>query len=426
VLLFLQVSIFHQTLAYLTGLNLHLLYVFGIPALVGVVLGGGIQSAFRGRPAIYWVGFAAWMTLAVPFSYWRGGSTVWLLGYLRANLVMLFIVGGLAVTWRDCKAMMSATALGAAVVVSFARLFQFRMSGYRGGIEFGTVSNPNDFAGHLLFALPFLLWVVVASRAIVLRVAALAGIGYGIYCILGSASRGALVGLIGAALFFLWRGTMRQRIVLLMAAPIAAVVLVAVVPRPSLLRITNFSTTSDGGAPGSDEAVASTQGRRYLLETSIYYAIHNPLVGVGPGQFSGYEGEHSRVVAGRRGRWQEAHNSYTTAASECGIPAFLLYMAAIFSTFRLLNSVFREAGNRPEFEDIRAAAFCIQVSLVGFCIAIFFLNFTYFFYLPVLSGLAIAVAAAAKQEFQFRGLAVSEPGIAGNFAGAGWRAQARV
>ena len=206
-LAFLRVSMFHQTAVYLTGVNLHLLYVVGIPALAGVVLAGGIQSAFRGRPAIYWVGFASWMILAVPFSSWRGGSTTLLLGYLRADLIMLFVIGGLVVTWRECKVMMSAIALGAAAAVLCARVFtQEGSAGYRTGIEFGTVSNPNDFAGHLLFALPFLLWVVFASRAIVLRGAALAVVGYGIYAILGTASRGALLGLIGAVLFFCGAG----------------------------------------------------------------------------------------------------------------------------------------------------------------------------------------------------------------------------
>lgn len=410
---------FHQTAVYITKVHLRLLWVFGVPALAGVILAGGVQAAFRGRPAYYWAGFTAWMALAVPFSSWRGGSVNWLWGFVRTDVVMLFIIGGLVVTWRECKVMMWTIALGAMAAILSARMFiKESATGYRVGMEFGTVNNPNDFAGHLLFALPFLLWVVVASRATILRVVALAGVGYGIYQILATGSRGALLGLVGAVLYFLWRGTTRQRMAFLLVAPLAVAVLVAVVPRRTLQRITTFSEASGF----SDEAVASTESRRYLLRTSISYAIHHPLLGIGPGQFVSYEGQHSTIVRGVRGMWQEAHDSYTAVASECGIPAFLFYMAAIFSTFRLLSGVFREAKARPELRDIRIATFCIQMSLVGFCIAIFFLNFSYYFYLPALSGLGIAVAAAAKQEFQSRGNAASEPGFMGNSAGGGWRA----
>jgi hypothetical protein len=413
-LVFLQVSMFHQTMAYFTRVNLRLLWVVGIPAMVGVVLAGGIQSTFRGRPAYYWAGFIAWMALAVPFSSWKGASTLLLLGYLRAHMIMLFVIGGLALTWRECKVMMWAIALGAAVAVLSGRVFMREGSGgYRTGMEFGTVNNPNDFAGHLLFALPFLVWVVLASRATVLRIAALLGVGYCLYEILGSASRGALLGLIGAVLYFLWRGTTRQRIALLAMAPLVATALVVAVPRQALQRITTFSAS----AGGPQEAIDSTSSRRYLLQTSISYAVHHPLLGVGPGEFGNYEGSHSRVIGGRRGEYAPSHDSYTAVASECGIPAFLCYMAAIFSTFRLLSGVFREAGNRPEFRDIRMVAFSIQMSMVGFCIAICFLNFAYFFYLPALSGLAIAVGAAAKQEFQSRGNAAVELGNIGNSAG---------
>lgn len=419
---FLRVSMFHQTTTYLTHVNLRLLYVVGIPALAGVILAGGIQSAFRGRPAVYWVGFTFWMILAVPFSAWKGGSTTLLLGYLRGDLTLLFIVGGLALTWRECKVMMSAAALGTAAAVLCARIFTRESSaGYRTGLEFGTVNDPNDFAAHLLFALPFLLWVVFTSRSTVLRAAAMVGIGVGLYSILGSASRGGLLGLIGAGLFLLWRGTTRQRIAFLLLAPVAALGLAIVVPPRALRRITTFSASGASG-PEAEEAIESAEDRRYLLKTSITYAIQHPIVGVGPGQFAEYEGKHSLVVGGRRGMWRSAHNSFTCTAAECGIPAFICYLAAIVSTFRLLSGVFREAQARPGFGDIRATAFCIQMSMVGFCIAIFFLNFAYFFYLPMLSGLAIAVSAAAKEEFQFRGHAAWESGNIGTSAGAGWRA----
>jgi hypothetical protein len=109
-LLFLRISMLHQIQTVMMGFNFYLLYLFGIPAIIGVVAAGGLRRAFRGRPAYYWAGFAIWMFLAIPFSSYRRGSAELLLTYLRTDLIMLFVTGGLAVTWRECKQLMYAIA----------------------------------------------------------------------------------------------------------------------------------------------------------------------------------------------------------------------------------------------------------------------------------------------------------------------------
>jgi len=271
-------------------------------------------------------------------------------------------------------------------------------SEHRVSLEFGSISNPNDLAAHLLFALPFLLWVAMSSKFILMRLFALLGVVYGLYVILGTGSRGAFVALGVAVVYFLLRGTVRQRLVLVGIAPIVAAVLLTVVPTRVLQRLVSFSA-SDADAVG--DAIASSTTRQYLLKTSIGYTLQYPLFGVGPGQFSSFEGMHNRIV-GTHGVWQEAHNTFTQVSSECGIPGAILFIAGIVSTFLLLNRTFRQARNRPDCADIRAAVFCVSLGLVAFCTAIAFVNFAYFFYLPAMAGLAIAMSKAAQVEFQSR------------------------
>ena len=57
------------------------------------------------------------------------------------------------------------------------------------------------------------------------------------------------------------------------------------------------------------------------------------------------------------------------------------------------------------------AAFFIMLGMVGYCTAIAFLNFAYFFYLPAMAGLAISFNRAAQREFRARDadLAGSQP-----------------
>ena len=178
--------------------------------------------------------------------------------------------------------------------------------------------------------------------------------------------------------------------------PIIAAVALTVMSRTVLSRLSSYSA-----GDSNIEALESSDSRSYLLKKSIEYTLRFPIFGVGPGQFSNYEGGHNQVI-GAHGMYHGAHNSFTQASAECGIPALLLFTAGIISTFHILNATLKEASRRPECEDIRTATFCFMLGMVGFCIAIFFLNFAYFYYLPTMGGLAVAVRFATAQEFQSR------------------------
>jgi O-antigen ligase len=175
-----------------------------------------------------------------------------------------------------------------------------------------------------------------------------------------------------------------------------------------LVRILSFSAES---ADASEEALESSEMRRHLLQESILYTLQHPLFGVGMEQFSNYEGIHSTLVGGLRGFWHETHNTYTQVSSECGIPALALYLAGIVSTFLMLNRVYRRACGKPDCADIRNAAFCIMLAMTAYCTATTFLNFAYFFYLPAIASLAIAVSNAAQVEFDRRSSQEPQPGF---------------
>ena len=401
--IFVRLSFLHELLTVLVGAKLYLLYLFGIPALAAVFLTGGLRRVFEGRVAFYWIGFAGWMAVAVPFSSWVGGSFTAFLGYLKTGPVVLVTIAGLIVTWRQCKTMMWGLACAAALSLASGRLFSQDVGG-RLGMEFGTIQNANDFAAHLLLGLPFLLWVVLSSRSIVLRLGAFVGIGTGVYMILRTASRGAALALAVDIAFLLWRGTARQRIALLALAPIAAVALAAAVPRNAWERMLAYSQTTADSRFSSiyEDAMGSSAAREYVIRKGLQYSFAHPIVGVGPGEFANYEGGRERSMSGLHGYYRAIHNTYAQVLVECGVPALLFFLAGIFSSLLLLNATHREARRRPDCPDIRTAVFCIMLGIVGFCTAATFLSLAYTFYLPAMGGLAIAVARGAKQEFASR------------------------
>ena len=399
VVIFLRVSGLHQAQTYLLHVNLKLLYVTGIPAVLGTVLCGGLQRSFRGKPAFFWTAFALWMFVTVPFAHWPGGALMMtVLPYLRTNLIMVFMVAGLVIEWKECQSLMRSMAWGALGTLLLARIFQNPVFQERFGLEFGTVSNPNDFACHLLLVLPFLYWVVLTSKWFAVRLFCLAGIAYGSYLIVGTASRGALIGICVVALFFLLWGSMMQRLALIVLAPIAIMVLLTTVSHTALNRIVSFSASSENA---SQEALESSESRRYLLRKSIEYAVKFPIFGVGPGMFAYYEGSHNTII-GSHGSWHGTHNTFTQVASETGFPGLIFFVGGLMSSLAIFYSIFRKASRRPNCVDIRNASMCVLLGMIGFIVSSTFLNFAYFFYQPLLGGMAVAFLIATKEEFAKR------------------------
>jgi len=400
IVVFLRVSMMHQTLSILFGVNLYVLYVFSLPAVIGLLVCRGVQRTFRGRPSIYWMGFAIWMAIDVPFSIWRGGSFPLVYDYFRVTVPILFMVAGLVLSWQEFRWTLWATAIGGLVLLVSSQTYTSENARYgsRFGLQMGTISNPNDFAGHLIFVLPFLVWGVLATRNILVRLVLLGGIGYSVLLVVKTASRGAALGLVLMAVYYLLRAPLRQKVAIAVFVPVCAALVITLAPPEALRRIMSFKDSS--GAV--QEAVASQEARTYLFQKSLDYTLQFPIFGIGPGEFSTYEVFHSEVAGMKHGLGFSTHSSYTQASAECGIPGFLLFVAGLVSSYLFLNKVYRDTKDRPELRDLRMAAFCIMLSLVSFALVIGFLNFAYFFYEPFYGGLAIALARAAKEEIRTR------------------------
>jgi O-antigen ligase len=406
-LIFVRFSMIHQLIALETGLNFYLLYVFGIPTLIGVIVVGGFPRSFRARPAWYWTAFGVWIAISAPLSTWRGGSVEVLLLYLRTSWLMVFVVAGLVVSWKDCQRVLSTVAWATVFNLLSSRGFQGSTSGDRLGLDFGSVGNANDFAAHLLLVLPFLFWKAISTKSFFVRILALLGVLYGVYTIFATGSRGALIALLAGSAFILLRGTGRQRLGLILLAPVVIGVVVLTIPDKLLNRIGSFAAQS---STGSIEAQESTRAREYVFGKSIDYTLQFPIFGVGPGEFAAYEGSHNQVI-GTHGLWHQTHDTWTQVSSECGIPGLLFFIGGVLSSFFLLNRTYRKAKQQPGCEDIRLATFCLMLGMLCFSVAVTFLSFAYFLYFPFMAGLAIAVSSAAEQEFRTRpgNLAQAQP-----------------
>jgi O-antigen ligase len=392
-LLFVRVSMIHEVITFVTGIDTKLLYIFGVPLLLTIAGSGAFGRTFQNRWNWAWIWFIGCMTISSIFSTWFGGSVSFLLVYLRTCVPLLLVTGGFAFGWEDCKKIMNTFAAAAVVNVLTSNLFSYQDGG-RMSVSFGSVANSNDLAAHLLLVMPFLLYVLIKPKTgKLVRAGSGLFLAWGLYVVVGTASRGALIALGGVALVALWKGSNPQRISLVVGGTLAAAVLIAVLPPATLNRLMSFSADSSSA---SEEAIASTEARTYLLNQSIDLSVHNPILGVGPNQFSNIVGKLGKERGVRI--WQETHNFFTQISSECGIPALLFYLAAVVAAFVTTNRTYNLTRRRPELNELRSATFCLLLSMVGFGIASFFLNLAYHFYWLALTGLATSISRSAGME----------------------------
>jgi len=397
---FVRFSFVSEIANHITNSRPFLVLGLGLPATALMLISGGIRRTFRARPAYFMAGLMLWLLLVTPFSFWRGGSVEVLTQAFETEFSMLFLLAGLLLTIREVDKFFSVLALSGAFVI-LASFYYGSEEGGRFGFSFGSLENANDYATHLLLVMPFLLLVVFNSSSSILRYSGGVFILLGLYLVLKTGSRGALLALLGMLCFFFLKSNMAQRAAIALTVGALTAVLLFALPHSTVQRYLTLVDSSVEEQAATDfemgQAVGSATARKDLLTNSLMVTATHPLVGVGPGMFAASDAERAKDE-GRRGNWLVTHNSYTEISSETGVPGFVLFVGALLSSWLLLGRVYARAKKDPRFVLIRNAAFCIMLSILGFSICIFFAAMSYRYYLPTLVGLSIAFAAAAQRE----------------------------
>lgn len=401
-LIFVRFSMLNDLLTHVLHVNLYLLYLTTIPALLGFVASGGIRRALNNKALMLWCGFVVWMLVCVPFSVWKGASAGYLGVYIRTVLPILFVAGGLAMNWQECRQMLNTVAIAGAFNAVASYVFIRDAGSGRFGSGFtGTIGNPNDLAAHLLFLLPyFIFWALVAKAPFAVRFLGWPALGLALFWILASGSRGALIALVVATGLLLLRLRLAQSMASLAGGAVLVLLLLPAVPKSVLNRALSVFGEHEGSAIEQREAAESASIRKRLLLKSIEFSLRHPVFGVGPFQFGNADGIESQSQSGggytQRSLWYPAHNSFTTVSAESGMPALFFFLGALYLTLRDVRRAAKlSKGTRPE---ITTALICFEISLLSFSVAILFVNFTYYFHLPMVVGFGSLMARAATRE----------------------------
>ena len=335
-----------------------------------VALGAWLLSRERKTPPsgfIFWmfVLFFVWMTFNSFFAFdpalsWRHWNTVW------KSFLLGVVIAAMAT---------SRTRLYALVWIIVTSLFYY---GAKGGAftimsgghyhVFGPGSSPiydnNKLAVALLMALPFANYLrgQVADKRIAYLL--IAGMVLTLIAIVGSYSRGAMVGLGMLAVFMLLRT--RNRIVYLGIAGVLALLLVNFMPEHFFHRMDTIATATHD---------SSFEGRVYSWRVAFLYASDHFPFGAG---FDGpslatvyhhyFPNRHPLV----------AHSIYFQVLGDqgfIGLGIYLIILAAAFLRCSKIISVTRGLAEQRWVHDL---AIAIQASLLVFCVAGAALSMAYY------------------------------------------------
>ncbi len=342
--------------------DLILIKIFAILAFIATLF----SKSLRGSPALYML--MGLLPLIMISAFWNGWATKGIdqsQKLIVSAIIPFWLFSSLLTTIKRQKQIMVICIIAALFMVFNGYLQQTNydpIAKYGLGIGnsqsvagekmrityFGFFQDPNDLGIMLIMSIPLVafFYSITGTFYKLICLIIFTMLGYGIYM---TGSRGTLLGVIGVVGFYylITKGGTKLILFTLIVAPFAATVI-----------------SSMGGMTSAD---ASAAGRLYAWYDGILMLLHNPIFGIGLGNFREVHG----IVA---------HNSYISVAAELGIPGYSLWAGAIifnmFIGYKILKFYsISEVNEKNEINyELVLVNKAIFFSMVGFMITAFFLS----------------------------------------------------
>jgi hypothetical protein len=374
----------------------YIVRTLAILLLIFVVLTGAMRQAFSSIAFKYLTAFTVWLVLAVPMSYWRGGSIKILTDqWLKAYLLMMAACALISTTSQVRKAIVAIT-LGTLQLAVIALLL-----GSRGRLqlETGLAGNPNDLAFFVLIGIPGCI-LMARGETFVSRWLGRIGIAVLGIVALKTGSRMGLIIIAAVLVTQFFRTSMSGKAKLIFSVLVISTIGISFTPDSILDRYrTLWADVPQKDADSSEvaRAMGSSSARREELMRSLEVTLRHPLLGVGPGEFGDYLGQY-RELRQAKIAFHQTHNTYTQISSEAGIPALVFYLAALVYTIRISYRLSRPRRDLPGPTSVVLAADSLFLAAIIYAVGGFFGSYAYNFFFPMFAAITGALEQTAQKE----------------------------
>lgn len=268
--------------------------------------------------------------LGIPTGLHRGASFTILTHGFSQSLLGGILVFGVARTDRG-RRLLAQTFVVSGIVTGMLALIYSRRD--RAGRLAGAATyDPNDLALIVVITMPLLLWWFFDNRS-KLRWLAVMALPMLFSIMLRTNSRGGFLGMVAifAGLLFVGStGRVREVRRIAIAGILVAVLGMLAMPADYVHRMMTMDEEIDNKSPTA---------RINVWKRGIGYAMDNPILGVGIGNFGRAEGilsEYSQSKQGMGVKWKAAHSSYVQAWAEIGLIGGTAFAVAIVGSMLAL------------------------------------------------------------------------------------------
>jgi O-antigen ligase len=376
----------------------------GLTAMASLFSGHLLQS-LQYRVSKLLILFTGVLLVSSTFSVWRGGSIELITSVWFKSLLVYVLIVSLIQDWRHSTQLARTMAWSIGVLSVLSYIYANGESG-RFFLKEGKLSNPNDLAQALLLGLPFLMMlfsqsaILAPTRILSFFLIGILGVDF-----LHTGSRGGMVSAAICLPVVIATSSSKVKIgTALLLVAILATGTLAFSPALRARYLTFFDSTvdedtSEQTARVSEIAVASAMSRREVLLESVKVTLLHPIIGVGPGMFAEFR-EREAAKQGKHAVFLLTHNTYTEVSSECGIPALIIFVAILVSTFRTATKIHRLSRSRPEpsMKAVAATASALRYSVLAYATTSFFLSVAYQALLPTLAGMVVALEYSVARQ----------------------------
>ena len=354
----------------------------------------GLAPARLRHPVFRWaLAFLAVAVLSVPAGIFPGNSFRFLTDdHLKTVLFAVLLLCAVR-SVADVERFVAVHVVGGALYcVMILVRYDVGPDGRLGGLVY---YDANDLAMLVVCTFPLLVYLTRPGSRWLLRLVAVAAMGLFVVTIIKTGSRGGFLGLVavfGTMLVGFRAVPKAQRL-----GALGAVMLVLAVAGGSgywKKMETILRPQEDYNWGGNRET-----GRVEVWKRGMGYMLQRPLLGVGAANFPVAEGRISplagRQELGQGLKWSAAHNSFVQVGAELGVPGLLAFLLLLSAAFRATRALGRARAPDGSVPDAAALGQALTATLVGYCVAGFFLSQGYSAYLYTILALVAGLSSVS-------------------------------
>ena len=368
--------------------NFPFAYIIALTTLTALLFSKEPKRIPWTRETLLLVGLILWMLVTTIFAFHQ--ELAWMQMEKVAKIqLMVFITLMLINTRERLQTLIWIIALSLAFYGVKGGIFTILNGGIyavRGPLQ-TFIGGDNEIGLALIMTIPLLRYLQLTASSKWIRIGLTVAMILSAIAVIGSQSRGAML---GAAMMggFLWLKSRNKFFIGLIIA-VSTMMILAIMPQQWFERMSTIKTYEQ------DE---SAQGRINTWKMAFNLATDRPLVG---GGFETFQGDTFRIYAPDPNNVHASHSIYFQVMGEHGFVGLALYLAlgiAVWRTGAWIIKVAKQDQDKRWAADLAAMT---QVSMVGFASAGAFLglaNFDLFYHL--LCFIIIAKVILLKEQVQ--------------------------